>query len=203
MQESGKPGMLVLQGLSKLRQIANHPAMVLPDYQGESGKGQDILERIKEVVSEGAKTLVFSQFVKHLEAVGSSLQKEGIPYLYLDGSTKNRMELVERFQSTDQELIFLISLKAGGVGLNLTAAENVFLLDPWWNPAIEAQAVDRAHRIGQTKTVFSYKFIAQNSIEEKIVELQNTKRQLFDELILEEESFFKSLSTEDILNLIE
>lgn len=203
MQETGKPGMLVLQGLSKLRQIANHPAMVLPEYKGESGKGADVLERIKEVVSEGAKTLVFSQFVKHLEFVGAALRREGIPYLYLDGSTKNRMELVEHFQSTDKVLVFLISLKAGGVGLNLTAAENVFLLDPWWNPAIEAQAVDRAHRIGQTKTVFSYKFITQNSIEEKIVELQNTKKQLFDELILEEESFFKSLSTEDILNLIE
>jgi SNF2 family DNA or RNA helicase len=203
MQEAGKPGMLVLQGLSKLRQIANHPAMVLPHYSGGSGKGVDIMSRIKEVVSEGSKTLIFSQFVKHLEFVAEGLRAEKIPYLYLDGSTKNRMELVNRFQNSGEELIFLISLKAGGVGLNLTAAENVFLLDPWWNPAIEAQAVDRAHRIGQTKTVFSYKFITQNTIEEKIVELQNTKRQLFDELILEEESFFKSLSTEDILQLID
>lgn len=206
MQESGtlgKSSILVLQGLSKLRQLANHPAMVSPEYQGESGKGNDVMQRIREVVQEGSKTLVFSQFVKHLEFVAEALRREGVPFLYLDGSTKNRIELVERFQKHNTELVFLISLKAGGVGLNLTAAENVFILDPWWNPAIEAQAVDRAHRIGQTKTVFSYKFISQNSIEEKIVELQNTKKQLFDELIMEEESFFKSLTTEDILSLIE
>ncbi len=206
MQESGtlsRSSILVLQGLSKLRQLANHPAMVSPDYPGESGKGNDVMQRIREVVKEGSKTLVFSQFVKHLEFVAEALRAEGIPFLYLDGSTKNRMELVERFQKHDAEPIFLISLKAGGVGLNLTAAENVFILDPWWNPAIEAQAVDRAHRIGQTKTVFSYKFISQNTIEEKIVELQNTKKLLFDELIIEEESFFKSLTTEDILSLIE
>lgn len=206
MQESGtlsKSSILVLQGLSKLRQLANHPAMVSADYQGESGKGNDVMQRIREVVKEGSKTLVFSQFVKHLEFVAEALRSEGIPFLYLDGSTKNRIELVDRFQEPDSEPVFLISLKAGGVGLNLTAAENVFILDPWWNPAIEAQAVDRAHRIGQTKTVFSYKFISQNTIEEKIVELQNTKKQLFDELIIEEESFFKSLTTEDILSLIE
>ncbi len=206
MQESGtlgKSSILVLQGLSKLRQLANHPAMVSSDYGGESGKGNDVMQRIREVVQEGSKTLVFSQFVKHLEFVAEALRREDIPFLYLDGATKNRMELVDRFQKQDSERIFLISLKAGGVGLNLTAAENVFILDPWWNPAIEAQAVDRAHRIGQTKTVFSYKFISQNTIEEKIVELQNTKKQLFDELIIEEESFFKSLTTEDILSLIE
>lgn len=206
MQEGGtlgKSGILILQALSKLRQLANHPAMASADYRGESGKGNDVMQRIREVVQEGSKTLVFSQFVKHLEFVAEALRREGIPFLYLDGSTKNRMELVDRFQEPHTELVFLISLKAGGVGLNLTAAENVFILDPWWNPAIEAQAIDRAHRIGQTKTVFSYKFISQNTIEEKIVELQNTKKQLFDELIIEEESFFKSLTTEDILSLIE
>ena len=206
MQENGtlgKSSILVLQGLSKLRQLANHPAMVTDHYVGESGKGMDVMERIREAVEEGSKTLVFSQFVKHLEFVAEALRQAEIPFLYLDGATRNRIELVERFQQPDTEQVFLISLKAGGVGLNLTAAENVFILDPWWNPAIEAQAVDRAHRIGQTKTVFSYKFISQNTIEEKIVELQNTKKQLFDDLIIEEESFFKSLSTEDILNLIE
>jgi SNF2 family DNA or RNA helicase len=198
-----KSGILVLQGLSKLRQIANHPSMVVEDYSGESGKGIDVMSRIEEVVAENSKTLVFSQFVKHLEFVAQQLDARGIKYLYLDGSTKNRMELVDRFQSAGTEIVFLISLKAGGVGLNLTSAENVFILDPWWNPAIEAQAVDRAHRIGQTKTVFSYKFISQNTIEEKILELQNTKRQLFEDLILEEEGFFKSLSNEDILGLLE
>ncbi len=206
MEEKGgakRSSILVLQGLAKLRQIANHPSMTVSDYHGNSGKAIDIMERLIEVVNDKAKTLVFSQFVKHLEYVANELNKEGIPFLYLDGSTKNRMELVDRFQNVDSETIFLISLKAGGVGLNLTAAENVFILDPWWNPAIEAQAIDRAHRIGQTKTVFSYKFITQNTIEEKILELQNTKKQLFDNLIIEEESFFKSLNTTDILNLLE
>jgi SNF2 family DNA or RNA helicase len=198
-----KSGILVLQGLSKLRQIANHPSMVVEGYSGESGKGVDVMRKIAEVVAEKSKTLVFSQFVKHLEYVANELDAMGIKYLYLDGSTKNRMDLVDRFQTSDTETIFLISLKAGGVGLNLTAAENVFILDPWWNPAIEAQAIDRAHRIGQKKTVFSYKFISQNTIEEKILELQNTKRQLFEDLILEEDGFFKSLTNEDILGLLE
>jgi SNF2 family DNA or RNA helicase len=113
------------------------------------------------------------------------------------------MELVEQFQNEDREKVFLISLKAGGVGLNLTAAEYVFLLDPWWNPAVEAQAVDRVHRIGQTNTVFSYKFITKNTVEEKILDLQNTKKQLFNDLITAEEGFMKSLSENDILSLLE
>jgi SNF2 family DNA or RNA helicase len=113
------------------------------------------------------------------------------------------MELVEQFQNEDREKVFLISLKAGGVGLNLTAAEYVFMLDPWWNPAIEAQAVDRAHRIGQTNTVLSYKFITKNTVEEKILDLQNAKKQLFNDLITAEEGFMKSLSEKDILSLLE
>lgn len=202
-KKAPKSNIMILQGLSKLRQIANHPSMVKEDYTGDSGKAQDILSKIIEVVEEGSKTLVFSQFVKHLAFVSSELDRLKIPYLYLDGSTKNRMALVERFQQEDTEKIFLISLKAGGVGLNLTAAENVFILDPWWNPAIEAQAIDRAHRIGQTKTVFIYKFISQNTIEEKIVELQNSKRKLYEDLIIEENTFYKSLTQSDILNILE
>jgi SNF2 family DNA or RNA helicase len=198
-----KSNMLVLQGLTKLRQIANNPLMVDELYKGDSGKDRDVLHKLLDVAQEGYKTLVFSQFVKHLKLIAKKLEEQNIPYLYLDGSTKNRMELVDRFQNEDHEKVFLISLKAGGVGLNLTAAEYVFMLDPWWNPAIEAQAVDRAHRIGQVNTVFSYKFISKNTVEEKILDLQNTKKQLFNDLITEEEGFMKSLSEKDILSLLE
>ncbi len=198
-----KSSILVLQGLTKLRQLANNPLMVDESYTGDSGKDRDVMYKLLDVVNEGYKTLVFSQFVKHLSLIAKKLGEQNIPYLYLDGSTKNRMELVEKFQNEEREKVFLISLKAGGVGLNLTAAEYVFMLDPWWNPAIEAQAVDRAHRIGQTNTVFSYKFITKNTVEEKILDLQNTKKQLFNDLITAEEGFMKSLSEKDILSLLE
>jgi SNF2 family DNA or RNA helicase len=202
LKSSQNSNMLILQGLSKLRQIANHPQMVQDDYNGDSGKLKDVMHKLLETVEQGSKTLVFSQFVKHLTLVKEELDSRGIPYLYLDGSTKNRIELVDEFQSENSPLVFLISLKAGGVGLNLTAAEYVFLLDPWWNPAIEAQAIDRAHRIGQTRTVFIYKFISQNSIEEKILDLQNSKKQLFDDLVTEEEGFVKKLNKEDMMALL-
>jgi SNF2 family DNA or RNA helicase len=198
-----KSSILVLQGLTKLRQLANNPLMIDENYSGDSGKDRDIMHKLIDVVDEGYKTLVFSQFTKHLHLIAKKLEQAKIPYLYLDGATKNRMELVERFQNEGTEKVFLISLKAGGVGLNLTAAEYVFMLDPWWNPAIEAQAIDRAHRIGQTNTVFSYKFITKNTVEEKILDLQNAKKQLFNDLITAEEGFIKSLSEKDILSLLE
>ncbi|MGL4632336.1 MAG: DEAD/DEAH box helicase [Leadbetterella sp.] len=197
-----KNNILIIQGLTKLRQIANHPFMVDEKYEGGSGKDTDVIHKLKEIVEKGYKTLVFSQFVKHLHIVEERLKQEGINYLYLDGTTKNRMDLVDKFQSEAEPKIFLISLKAGGVGLNLTAAEYVFILDPWWNPASEAQAVDRAHRIGQSKTVFSYKFITQNTIEEKILDLQNRKKELFDSIISTEENFTKSLNQDDLLALL-
>ncbi len=195
--------MLVLQGLNKLRQLANNPLMVDEAYEGDSGKDRDVMHKLRDVAEEGYKSLVFSQYVKHLTLVRKQLDEEGIKYCYLDGSTRNRQELVDQFQQDPDVRVFLISLKAGGVGLNLTAAEYVFLLDPWWNPAIEAQAVDRAHRIGQVNTVFTYKFITRNSVEEKILALQEAKRQLFDDLITTEESFMKSLTHEDILSLLD
>jgi SNF2 family DNA or RNA helicase len=198
-----KSSILVLQGLNKLRQIANNPKMVDEDFEGESGKDSDILYKLIDVTEEGYKTLVFSQYVKHLTLIREKLDELQIPYLYLDGSTQKRQELVDEFQTNPNIKVFLISLKAGGVGLNLTAAEYVFMLDPWWNPAIEAQAIDRAHRIGQKNTVFSYKFISKNTIEEKILDLQNSKKQLFNELITNEEGFVKSLSEEDIISLLE
>lgn len=198
----GKSQFIMLQGLMKLRQLANHPKMVDETFDGTSGKAKDITYKLREIIEKGHKVLIFSQFVKHLLIFRTYLDTEKIDYCYLDGATTDRQKEVERFQEDISVKIFLISLKAGGVGLNLTAAEYVFLLDPWWNPAIEAQAVDRAHRIGQKNTVFTYKFITRNSVEEKILALQNSKRKLFDDLITTEESFVKSLSKTDVLALL-
>ncbi len=193
---------ILLQGLTQLRQIANHPRMVDENYEGDSGKLEDVMEKLKSIVSEDHKVLVFSQFVKHLSILKSCLESEGITYAYLDGSTRDRQGQVEQFQQDENIKVFLISLKAGGVGLNLTAADYVFILDPWWNPAIEAQAIDRAHRIGQDRKVFTYKFICQNTVEEKILTLQQSKQQLANELITTEESFVKALSKDDIVALL-
>ncbi len=204
LEENG-PGntqFMLLQGLTKLRQIANHPLMTDPGYEGESGKLKEVIRMTKNVVGKGHKVLIFSQFVKHLEIVKRALDEREITYTYLDGNTKDRQQQVERFQTDESIRVFLISLKAGGVGLNLTAADYVFILDPWWNPAVEAQAVDRAHRIGQQNTVFTYKFITKDSVEEKILTLQNRKIQLVTDLISTDETIIKSLSREDIDNLL-
>jgi len=197
-----KSQLLILQGLTQLRQIANHPRMIEPDFEGSSGKLDDVTYMIDDAISGGHKVLIFSQFVKHLSIVRDYLNKNHLQYAYLDGSTRDRKEQVERFQNDDSIRLFLISLKAGGLGLNLTKADYVFLLDPWWNPAIEAQAVDRAHRIGQQKTVFTYKYITQNSVEEKILKLQQNKLRLASDLISTEESFIKKLTSEDIYDLL-
>ncbi|GAB4008056.1 hypothetical protein GCM10028808_13290 [Spirosoma migulaei] len=205
IEEEGmaKSQMIVLQGLTKLRQIANHPRMVDADYEGDSGKLDDVLMRLESAMTENHKVLVFSQFIKHLNVVQQYLKEKKIKYAYLDGSTTDRQSQVQLFQTDDSVKLFLISLKAGGLGHNLTAADYVFILDPWWNPAIEAQAVDRAHRIGQQKTVFTYKFIAKNTVEEKILSLQRAKQQLAGSLISTEETFMKSLTREDIMVLLE
>ncbi|MFT7248970.1 MAG: SNF2 family DNA or RNA helicase, partial [Arcticibacterium sp.] len=205
IQEKGinKSQFVVLQGLSKLRQMANNPLMLDPEYEGDSGKDSDVIHKLNSIIESGSKVLIFSQFVKHLTIIRKYLYDNDIQHAYLDGSTKKREAEVDKFQNEPEIQVFLISLKAGGVGLNLTAAEYVFLLDPWWNPAIEAQAVDRAHRIGQEKTVFTYKFISRNTVEEKILALQNKKKRLFDDLITTEETFTKSLSQDDIMNLLE
>ena len=194
---------LLLQGLTKLRQIANHPQMIDTTYEGDSGKLEDIQYKLESIISEDHKVLVFSQFVKHLDIIKRYIQERNWEFAYLDGSTKDRKSQVDLFQTNEKVKIFLISLKAGGVGLNLTAAEYVFLIDPWWNPAIEAQAVDRAHRIGQKNTVFTYKFITKNTVEEKILALQGNKKRLAEELIHTEESFVKSLTRDDVLSLLE
>jgi len=198
----GKSQIQVLQGLTKLRQIANHPSMIDKDYEGESGKFENVINTLQNVLLRGHKVLVFSQFVKQLDIYRKHFDSEKIPYAYLDGSTQNRGEVVEEFQTNNDIKLFLISLKAGGVGLNLTEADYVFMLDPWWNPAVEQQAIDRTHRIGQKKKVFIYKFITKDTVEEKILALQNRKRSVANSLITTEESFVKSLSAEDIRDLL-
>jgi SNF2 family DNA or RNA helicase len=195
--------LMVLQGLMKLRQIANNPLMTDPEFEGESGKDSDVIHKMNNIIDGGSKVLIFSQFVKHLAILKGYLELKSIPFAYLDGGTKDRETQVNDFQNNPDIKVFLISLKAGGVGLNLTAAEYVFLLDPWWNPAIEAQAVDRAHRIGQKNTVFTYKFITRNTVEEKILSLQKAKRRLFDDLVTTEETFMKSLDQGDLLALLD
>ncbi|WKV13528.1 DEAD/DEAH box helicase [Marivirga harenae] len=194
--------MILLQGLTQLRQIANHPKMTDQEYQGDSGKMEDVTHMLNSIISKGHKILVFSQFVKHLSLFKEYMERSHIKYAYLDGTTKDRQKQVKLFQENEEISVFLISLKAGGLGLNLTAADYVFLLDPWWNPAIEQQAVDRAHRIGQKQQVFTYKFITKNSVEEKILALQQKKLTLARDLISTEESFMKSLSKEDIEGIL-
>jgi len=192
----------LLQGLTALRQLANHPVMIDAEYMSDSGKFENVIHTLDNVLKGGHKVLVFSQFVKHLDIFKKHFEAENIPFAYLDGATRNRGEIVAEFQQNTELKVFLISIKAGGVGLNLTQADYVFILDPWWNPAVEQQAIDRTHRIGQDKKVFIYKFIAKDTVEEKILALQNRKKSLANSLITTEESFFKSLSKEDIREIL-
>ncbi len=199
---SSKSKFNLLAGLQKLRQIALHPEMV--GYKNTpSGKFEELIRMTHEIVEKGSKVLIFSQFVKMLNILKKELKDKDIPFAYIDGGVKDRMEEVEKFQKDSDCQVFLISLKAGGTGLNLTAAEYVFILDPWWNPAAERQAADRAHRIGQDKTVFIYKFISKDTIEEKILKLQERKSRIAADLIQIEEEFFKALNEDDIRALLE
>ncbi len=193
---------VLLEGLTKLRQLSNHPRMVDANYHSDSGKMEDLSHMLESAILEGHKLLVFSQFVKHLDLVREMLKTKKITYCYLDGSSIDRKEQVERFNKDETIKVFLISIKAGGLGLNLTEADYVFILDPWWNPAVEAQAIDRAHRIGQKKKVFTYKFITRNTVEEKILQLQKRKLKLSESLISTEESIVKALTREDIEMLL-
>lgn len=168
----------VLNGISRLRQLACHPSMTSADFTGSSGKLEQIIETFETLRSEGHKVLIFSSFVKHLELVAAAFRERQWDYAWLTGSSTNRPEEIARFSETKEIQAFLISLKAGGVGLNLTQADYVFIIDPWWNPAAEAQAIARAHRIGQERQVIAYRFITEDSIEEKILQLQEGKRKL-------------------------
>jgi non-specific serine/threonine protein kinase len=190
----------ILEGLLRLRQICNHPRLADPAYPGSSAKFDLLLETLETLQSEGHKALIFSQFVQMLSLLREELDRRNIAYTYLDGQTRNREAVVNRFQEDETVPFFLISLKAGGVGLNLTAASYVIHIDPWWNPAVEMQATDRTHRIGQEKPVFVYKLVTVESVEEKILQLQERKRELVDQIIATESSSggLKSLTQEDV-----
>jgi superfamily II DNA or RNA helicase len=189
----------VLEALLRLRQAACHPGLIDPARVGEpSAKLDMLLPTLAEVVDEGHKALVFSQFTSFLAIVRQRLDEEKIPYEYLDGRTRDRQARVERFQNDPDCRLFLISLKAGGLGLNLTAAEYVYLLDPWWNPAVEAQAIDRSHRIGQRNTVFAYRLIARDTVEQKILDLQQKKRDLADAILNADNRVIQSLTRDDL-----
>lgn len=190
--------MKILEGLLRLRQICNHPRLVDSAFDGESAKFELLLETLETLHDEGHKALVFSQFVQMLTLVREALDARTTPYCYLDGRTRNRQAVVDEFQTNPAIPFFLISLKAGGVGLNLTAADYVIHIDPWWNPAVEMQATDRTHRIGQDKPVFVYKLVVRDSVEEKILQLQEHKRALVEQIITTEGSLFKSLTREDV-----
>ncbi len=196
-----KPAIVVLQGLMKLRLISNHPAMADEEYTAGAGKFETVLQDIESVISEGHKILVFSSFVRHLSLYAAELTKKRIRFSMLTGSTTDREKTVSSFQDDPGNRIFLISLKAGGVGLNLTSADYVFILDPWWNPASEMQAMNRAHRIGQDKNVFVYRYITRDTIEEKITRLQEKKSKLADTFITSNNPL-KDIDIKQILDII-
>jgi SNF2 family DNA or RNA helicase len=189
----------VLEALLRLRQAACHPGLIDKKKTAEpSAKIDTLLAQLDQVLEENHKVLVFSQFTSLLAIVRSRLDTANIPYAYLDGRTRDREARVEQFQRDPDVKLFLISLKAGGLGLNLHAAEYVYLLDPWWNPAVEAQAIDRAHRIGQTRRVFAYRLIARDTVEEKVLALQQSKRDLADAIISADNSVMRHLTREDL-----
>jgi len=189
----------ILESLLRLRQAACHPGLLDAKQAAKSSSKFDmLLEHVQELVQEGHKALVFSQFTSLLDLLRKELERRGIAYAYLHGRTRKRKEVVERFQQDPHCPLFLISLKAGGHGLNLTAADYVFLLDPWWNPAVEAQAVDRAHRIGQDKPVLVYRLIARDTVEEKVLQLQQQKRKLAEAIIRADAGLIRSLRPEDL-----
>ncbi|HEV7382359.1 MAG TPA: DEAD/DEAH box helicase, partial [Dyadobacter sp.] len=197
-----KSSFLILEALLKLRQICDSPSILSgdEDYGNESAKLEEITREIEENASNH-KILIFSQFLGMLDLIRQHLEKMNIPYEYLDGQTVDRAGRVSRFQNDQTCRVFLMSLKAGGVGLNLTEADYVYLVDPWWNPAVERQAIDRTHRIGQTRKVFAYKMICKDTIEEKIILLQRRKQDLAEDLVGGESGFIKKLSQEDIMGL--
>ncbi|WP_285008249.1 DEAD/DEAH box helicase [Pedobacter faecalis] len=198
-----KSSMHVLQGITRLRQICNSPALLAKDkYYGDASAKMDVLLEQIENKSPEHKILVFSQFVTMLDLIKVRLESRQVGYAYLTGQTRDREAAVSLFQDDPKVRVFLISLKAGGVGLNLTRADYVYLVDPWWNPAVENQAIDRAYRIGQDKHVMAIRLICPDTVEEKIMTMQQHKRNLADNLIRTEESIFKSLTKDDLLNLL-
>ncbi|HLC16507.1 MAG TPA: DEAD/DEAH box helicase [Thermodesulfovibrionia bacterium] len=196
-QGIGKSQFIILQALSELRQIASIPEF-RSDGQIVSPKREVLMERITDLVANNHKILVFANFLNALDNISEELDTLGIDYLVMTGATRERKELVEKFQNDEAYKVFLMTLKTGGLGINLTAADYIFIYDPWWNRAAENQAIDRTHRIGQDKTVFSYKLITRGTIEEKILELQKLKSELFDSLITSDGASIKSLDEKDV-----
>ena len=193
--------LVILQGLTKLRQLANHPSLLSGEKHIESGKFNEIYHCLESLVAEKHKVLIFSSFVKHLDLVQEKIESKNWKFSKLTGKTSNRPEVIKQFQEDKDNHIFLISLKAGGVGLNLTSADYVFIIDPWWNPAAENQAINRAHRIGQDKKVFVYRFITEDSIEEKIQVLKSKKSALADKFVASNNPFNNEISETEIMSL--
>ena len=191
---------IVLKALMMLRQLANHPRMIDAGSVAGSGKFAEVTQSLETILAEGHKVLVFSSFVRHLKLVEEFCINAGYKYAMLTGATTNREKVINSFRQNDDIKLFLISLKAGGVGLNLTEADYVFILDPWWNPAAEMQALNRAHRIGQDKNVFVYRFITKDTVEEKIVKLQQKKKDLAD-LFVTSDSTIAGMTREEIMGL--
>lgn len=196
-----KSALVILQGLTKLRQLANHPSLVTKQADVDSGKFDEIYRCLSNLLAEKHKVLIFSSFVKHLDLLQAKIESKNWKYSMLTGKTVNRAEVIRNFQDDPDNHIFLISLKAGGVGLNLTSADYVFIIDPWWNPAVENQAINRAHRIGQDKKVFVYRFITEDTIEEKIQSLKSRKSALAEKFISSNNPFSNEISETEIMSL--
>ncbi|HEX8675826.1 MAG TPA: DEAD/DEAH box helicase, partial [Segetibacter sp.] len=200
-QGIGRSQLTILQGLMKLRQICDSPAIMKDDekFPNVSIKLDELVREITENISDH-KALIFSQFLGMLALIRERLEEMGVKYEYFDGSTSapDRETAIQGFQNNEACRVFLISLKAGGVGLNLTAADYVYIVDPWWNPAVEQQAIDRTHRIGQTKNIFAYRMICKDTVEDKILKLQEKKKALAADLITDDAGFVKNLTREDI-----
>jgi SNF2 family DNA or RNA helicase len=201
-KDQGRARIAALTALLRLRQVCCDLRLLGVEAEGPSGKIELLWELLEESIDGGHRVLVFSQFVGMLKLISAQLEEEGTPFCYLDGATKDRGKVVDRFQQSAEIPVFLISLKAGGVGLNLSAADTVIHFDPWWNPAVEAQATDRAHRIGQSRVVTAYKLICRNTVEEKILNLQRKKREVIDAMVESEEPLMTSLSTAEIRELL-
>jgi hypothetical protein len=201
-----KSSIKILEGMLRLRQICLFPRLVNAEYgQVPSVKFDHLSEMMEDILAEGHNVLVFSQFVSALGMIRNHFEEQGVGHAYLDGSVplKKRQEMVKAFQENEETRVFLLSLKAGGVALNLTAADYVIIFDPWWNPAVEAQAIDRSHRIGQTRNVFVYRLVVKDTIEEKMLALQEQKKELVEKLITSESKVFKDLTRDDIMSLFQ
>jgi SNF2 family DNA or RNA helicase len=200
----GSQRMQILEALLRLRQVCSHPHLIDPSYADDmkmSAKLERVLSDTAEVVSEGRKVIIFSQFTQMLKILESHIKRLGFCYVYLDGSTRDRESVVSQFQQDPAVQIFLMSLKAGGVGLNLTAGDYVFLFDPWWNDAAEKQAIDRAYRLGRKDVVVARRYVVAQSVEEKIMKIKEMKSQIADGL-LQEQEVFGAITTEDLLDLL-